>query len=300
MEKTINHICVCICTYKRPHYLKRLLSEIQSQNTEEYFTFSTVIVDNDIELSAKETVREIQSSATIPFEYFHEPEKNIALARNMAIQNSSGDYIAFIDDDEFPGPDWLLNLYKTIQAEKVDGVLGPVNPNFEIVPPSWLIKSGLCERPSFPSGTILNNPKYTRTGNVLLDKRIFSENRYWFDREFGISGGEDVEFFSRMIKKGYKFIWCDEAYVYESIPAERSKRCYFIRRALLRGTINSRTSSLKGIVKSIIASSIYTTTLPFLLITGQHLFMKYLIKDLDHIGKLLGLIGLNTIREKTF
>ena len=36
-------------------------------------------------------------------------KQNIALARNKAIENAKGDFIAFIDDDEFPLDQWLLN-----------------------------------------------------------------------------------------------------------------------------------------------------------------------------------------------
>ena len=46
--------------------------------------------------------------------YDVEPEQNIALARNRAIGNASGEYVALIDDDEFPDKQWLLTLYEAI------------------------------------------------------------------------------------------------------------------------------------------------------------------------------------------
>ncbi len=300
MDSKTDHICVCVCTYKRPNYLKRLLKELQSQKTEERFTFSAVIIDNDSELSAKRIVAGISKEASLQIEYYTEPEKNIALARNKAVQHATGDFIAFMDDDEFPSENWLLRLYKSICEYRVDGILGPVKPYFEPEPPTWVVKSGLCERSSFPTGTMLQNPKYTRTGNVLFDKRIFKENRDWFNRNFGTSGGEDVDFFKRMMAKGYIFNWCNEASVFESVPPERCSRSYFIKRALLRGAINAKNPSVRSIAKSLIASIAYTTGLPVLLFLGQHLFMKYLVKDLDHIGKILGVMGFNAVKERTF
>ena len=41
------HISVCVCTYKRLDYLKRLLRELDGQDTNDLFTYSLVVVDND-------------------------------------------------------------------------------------------------------------------------------------------------------------------------------------------------------------------------------------------------------------
>ena len=205
-----------------------------------------------------------------------------------------------MDDDEFPIWNWLLNLYTSICKLKVDGILGPVKPYFEIAPPVWVIRSGLCDRPSFPTGTILRNPRYMRTGNVIFRKQLFEENSLWFKSDYGLSGGEDVDFFKRMITKGYIFKWCNIATVSENVPPERCKRTYFIKRALLRGENNAKDPSVPSVMKSLIASFIYTPSLVVLFLLGQHLFMKYLIKDLDHIGKLLGILGFKLVGERKF
>jgi hypothetical protein len=38
--------------------------------------------------------------------------------------------------------------------------------------------------------------------------------------------------------------------------------------------------------------------LPFALILGHHVFMKYCIKFCDHAGRILTLLGLNPVRER--
>jgi succinoglycan biosynthesis protein ExoM len=50
--------------------------------------------------------------------------------RNKAIENATGDFVAFIDDDEFPTAGWLWNLFTACSAYDVAGVLGPVRPHF--------------------------------------------------------------------------------------------------------------------------------------------------------------------------
>src|SRR6202022_4183548 len=102
MSDHMKHIAVCICTYKRPDYLKRLLKELIGQETGGLFTYSIVVVDNDRSESARAVVSDMAASSPIPVKYCMEPRQNIALARNRAIENAQGDFVAFIDDDDFP------------------------------------------------------------------------------------------------------------------------------------------------------------------------------------------------------
>ncbi|MFX0196076.1 MAG: glycosyltransferase family 2 protein [Candidatus Hodarchaeota archaeon] len=297
-----DHISVCICTYKRPNLLATLLNKLQNQITHHLFTFSVVIVDNDCRHSAKSTVESIKQKTSIRIDYYNESEQNIALARNKAVQNSKGNIVAFIDDDEFPVDQWLLNLYRAYKESKADGVLGPVNPQFQIEPPQWIIKGKLLERESLMTGSIVKNLKYMRTGNVLLAKEIINEKEGPFDPRFGRTGGEDADFFKRMISRGHTFVWCDEACVYETVLPDRLKRVYFLKRAFLRGmgSVRIKSFTILGMLKSLVAFTLYTSALPVFFVLGNHLFMKYLIKDCDHIGKLLAFCGIEIVKERDF
>lgn len=296
------HICVCICTYKRSELLRGLLSKLDEQGTEGFFEYSIVIVDNDSSESARQTVESFALQSKISVSYYIEPEQNIALARNMAVNNANSDFIAFIDDDEYPDGKWLYHLYKASTVFKADGILGPVIPHFDSEPPQWIVKGRICERKSFETGKVIKNYSDTRTGNVLLNKSLFRDNKNPFDPRRGRTGGEDTDFFKRMMERGKILVWCNEALVWEHVPKERMEKGYFLRRALLRGFVNSRDVSIISMatLKSLIAFILYTVGLPFCLIIGQHVFMKYLIKNCDHIGKLLGLFGWNPMVQRSF
>ena len=54
---------------------------------------------------------------------------------------------------------------------------------------------------------------------------------------------------------------------------------------------------LLGIAKSTAAIIVYSFMLPFCFIAGPHLFMKYLIRYCDHLGKVATAIGLEVVRE---
>jgi glycosyltransferase involved in cell wall biosynthesis len=282
--------------------LANLLEALQHQATDGLFSFSVVVVDNDSAQSARCTVESYQRKSLISIEYDCEPKQNIALARNKAVQNARGNLIAFIDDDEFPDECWLLNSYNALLVYKADAVLGPVKPHFEKSPPTWIIKGKICERKSFKTGTVLKNAIDTRTGNVLLLKMLFRCEEDFFRPAFGRTGGEDVDFFRRAIARGCVAVWCNEAVVYEIVSSERLKKKYYLARALLRGKVTLLHSPGKikvySVLKSIIAAAVYSMMLPFCFVLGTHVFMKYLIKYCDHIGKLLAVLGITPVRER--
>jgi succinoglycan biosynthesis protein ExoM len=296
MTSETNHISVCVCTYKRPRLLRRLLQGVREQDTSGLFTYSIVVVDNDQSRSAEPVVSEFATGSTIPVQYCLEPQQSIALARNRAIENSDGEFIAFIDDDEFPTQTWLLTLFNALNEYKVDGVLGPVKPHFDNEPPRWVVEGKFYDRPSYPTGFVIDWRK-GRTGNVLFKKRIIASEAQLFKPEFRT--GEDQDFFRRLIEKGHVFIWCHEALAYEVVPPIRWKRTFMLRRSLLRGATAVRhpTFGVREVASSMIAVPVYAAALPFALVLGQGHFMLLLVKLFDHAGKLLALLGVNPVDE---
>jgi glycosyltransferase involved in cell wall biosynthesis len=297
MDAGKSHIAVCICTYKRQDLLETLLHRLEKQVTDDIFEYSIVIVDNDRNESAKTVVDSIREHSKPDIRYYTEPEQNIAMARNKAVENAGGDFIAFIDDDEIPTDRWLLTLYATCEKWNADGVLGPVYPRFAMDPPEWVIKGRFFERPSHETGTVLKWQN-TRTGNVLIRKKVFDDKRNRFDRKF--LTGEDRDFFRRMIGEGHVFFWCNEAPVYENIPPLRWQKSFMLKRALFRGKIalNYPGSGVTDLLKSILAVVLYTAFLPASILLGQHVFMKYMVKNCDHLGKILAYCGIDVVRQK--
>ena len=303
MAKRRDHISICICTYKRPELLLRLLRELQNQITEQLFTYSIVVVDNDYTQSAKSTFESFKEKSKIDIEYYNEPEQNIALARNKAVEKAKGNFIAFIDDDEFPVNTWLLNLYNAYISFKVDGIFGPVKPHFDEKPPEWLVKGKFCERLSHKTGTILNSNS-CRTGNVLLNKKIFQDRNNRFGPEFGRTGGEDSQFFHKLIQESRVFIWCDEATVYETVPPERWKKSFYLKKFLRIGGLTGEKinqehiGAYKYFIKVIIAFLLSTLALPFSFLFGKHVYMKCLIKAAYFFGCVSGFLGHVFVRYK--
>jgi glycosyltransferase involved in cell wall biosynthesis len=296
MSGLTRHITVCICTFKRQLLLKRLLMELQNQDTQGLFTYSIIVVDNDQSGSAESVASEFRSTSSIALKYCVEPRQNIPHARNKAIENAEGDFVAFIDDDEFPANDWLLTLFNACNQHHVSGVLGPVKPYFDDKPPRWVVEGRFYERATYSTGSLIDW-RHGLTCNVLLKRQIFEAGEQPFRPEFRT--GEDQDFFHRMIKKGHVFIWSNEAVVYEVVPPVRWTRRFMLKRALLRGSTFLRHPSFGRIeiAKSLIAVPVYIIALPFALAVRHCWFMTLMVKLFQHIGRLLALLGINPITQ---
>ncbi|MGB9149750.1 MAG: glycosyltransferase family 2 protein [Burkholderiales bacterium] len=233
MSEKTQHIDICIASYKRPQLLGRLLKSIANQRIPIGVTVGIIVVDNDPAGSAVDVVQNA-SRAGQPVRYFMQPKKNIALTRNMAAANADGEYIAYIDDDEYAEENWLTHLYDTLQKYQADMVFGPVICEVPENAPSWLVNGRFFEWKRYKTGTEIPG---RGTGNVLIRADSIPDRRAPFNPKYGLSGGEDTDFFRRMQMTGAKLIWCDEAVARETLVPERFSVGFLIRRAFRHGQI---------------------------------------------------------------
>jgi glycosyltransferase involved in cell wall biosynthesis len=243
-------------------------------------TFNIVVVDNDADRSGEAAVRAVAREFPVAIHYDCEPERSISLARNRAIRNATGDLVAFIDDDELPPTDWLEALYRTFTTAACEGVLGPVLPVYPDAAPAWLRKANVFSRRRHATGTRIGEGD-GRTGNVLLKRSLFTEGQCWFDPAFGRTGGEDSDFFHRQFQRGGVFLWCDEAVVTETVPPERWRMSFHIKRLLRAGTTDGeliragKLASASFVAKNaMILCACAALIPPSLILLPRHLWMR--------------------------
>jgi succinoglycan biosynthesis protein ExoM len=301
-----NHISICICTYRRNKMLERLLRNLAFLQSDGLFDYSIIVVDNDAAGSARQTVNNLRNILCLDIVYDIEKEQTIPAARNHALRLAKGNYIAIIDDDEFPSPQWLVMMFKAIKTFDVDGALGPVHPFFEQDPPSWLIKGKVCERPVFRTGTILRWDQ-TRTGNILLKREVFDEHGLRFNKKFKTSGS-DRAFFKDAMQVGCRFVAVEEAPVYEIVPPYRWKAKYYVKRAIVHGynAFNNVSmdlnywSKFKMRLISIGAIVIYAILIPYGICCGRHKVFAYIEKGGYYLSRLCATIGIELIKKRDF
>lgn len=296
-------ISACICTLKRPELLGRLLNSLAGQVRTPMFYFEIVVVDNDKDRSAEETVRNFKLRKEVETIYDCEPEQNISLARNRAIRNARGNLIAFLDDDEYPGNDWLIQLYQVLNRYKADGVLGPVLPEFPPGAPEWLRQGDFFDRRRLATGSIISQQD-TRTGNVLFRRTLFHDGELWFDHAYGRTGGEDSDFFRRQSKLGRVFVWCDEAVVHETVPPGRWRLSFYLKKSLRIGTLTGelvRRGELPSrwmLARNLLILSMSALLAPLMFVTRKHVQARIFVKMAYCAGYLFGFCGLGWLKQK--
>lgn len=233
-------VVVAVLTYRRPDDLRALLPMLVAQAGGSDELVEIVVVDNDPDGGAAAIVGEY--SATGIF-YAHESIPGISAARNRALHLASGaDVLVFIDDDERPVDEWLERMLTSYRGERPAGVVGPVISRYTEEPDEWISAGRFFERRRMPTGSRLN---VAATNNLLLDVRQIGGLE--FDQGFGISGGSDTLFTRALVAGGGRLIWCDEAVVFDVVPATRLTRTWVLQRAFRSGNAWSRTSiSLTG------------------------------------------------------
>ncbi len=115
---TFSSCTVVICTRNRPVYLCRCIEELQKQ---QYRSFEILVVDNNHESSDA-----CQIAANYGTRYLLCPTIGLSYARNAGIAASRTEYIAFIDDDAIPEPQWLLKLLAEFSRPEVVAVTGQI------------------------------------------------------------------------------------------------------------------------------------------------------------------------------
>lgn len=230
-------ISICVCTFRRPEGLRRLLRSLQDLDPATP-SHEIIVVDNDAAASAEPIVREAQA-AGLPVQYFVEPVRGIARARNRTLAPATGEFVAFIDDDEEAHPQWLVRMWREVKRHDDDGGCGPVIPRFNDRTPRCLIEGRFFERPRFPTGTMLS-PWQTRTGNVLIRRQRLMALPGPFDERFNLTGGEDTHLFNSLIAADCRIIAVDSAIVYEHLPPNRTTLRWLLQRRFLVGMGGAR------------------------------------------------------------
>lgn len=293
-------ISVCIATYRRLDRLEAVLGDLSKQTV---LPNQIVVVDNDAAGSARQVV-EAHRSSGVPYavDYDIQPERNIALTRNRTVTLARGDWLAFIDDDERAPERWLEQLAECARQHAADGVLGPVDPVVPASAPGWIRTGRFYEFARMATGEVvpLNRMRF---GNVLLRGEPLRALPGPFDTSYGLSTGEDGDMLIRMVEKGAKIVWCDEAIVHEPIEPKRLQLRWLLQRALsggqefarktLRGRYGRVTAALRLqlLARSVMQLCIATCLTVICLPAGRHRSVRWLIAAWANAGKLSALCG---------
>lgn len=224
-------LAVGLCTYKRLPSLVRLLDHIAITASGLPEPPVVIVVDNDGQGAAVgDAVADFGARTRLVACYRIEARPGISAARNAVFDEADRQglrFLAMIDDDEWPTPQWLEELLKVQAAEKAAVVGGPVQPVF----PEGVGLGRHARYWSVQRQSLLGKPFVFCTCNFLIDLAALARfPRPLFDDAFGLSGGGDTVFFRKLFFGGLPMAWAEKAMVNEEVPASRASIAWLRQR----------------------------------------------------------------------
>lgn len=294
-------VVVGIPTFKRQESLTRLLNSIAVMTQPTGFIIKVIVADNEGEQGQGiARVKELASGFPFEIHTIGVTARGISSVRNALLEYAfdtlNASKLAMIDDDEVVEKEWLAELLRVQHKFNADVVGGAVLPEFESTPETWLAGLNIYYREIYKEGPI---DIIQGTTNVLLSSSVWSGyNRALFDVKFGLSGGGDKEYFTRLKKQGCTFAFADKALAHEYFGTSRMTKCWAKQRAYRIGSGDSR---IKKAHTSLFSQGIYLTkTCLILLIAVANYLLKSYSEDKKlkatlllqrQLGKLQGLFS---------
>lgn len=234
LEKNLNvTVDIGIPTYKRPAQLNHLLESLSNLIIPKGVTVTIIVVDNDAGRSGQDVVQRYQTEGPFPVTYLLEEKVGVVHVRNRLLDVSTAEYLAMVDDDQYAVSSWLAEMVSTMELHGADAVVGDVEPVFPDHSPSWLIRNHGYE----PIGEMqLRNGS---TNNVLLRRSSLVKRGMRFDPQFNFTGGEDTDFFYRLVQSGGKIYGSLRGKIFAPIDPTRVNLAWYVLRNFRVGQTNS-------------------------------------------------------------
>ena len=199
----MSKISVLIPAYNVARYLPKCLDSVLSQTFKD---FEVVLVDDG---STDETVNicDAYANKDSRIRVFHQENKGISATRELCLLYAKGDYVQFVDGDDWIEKDMLKSMYEKALVE-----------NAEIVGCNFIIekneKSVQVETCYDCKETFLQDVLRNRWGvlwKLLIKRSLYEENNICFPQ--GINGGEDFVFVVKCLTFA-KYVVCVSEFLY--------------------------------------------------------------------------------------
>lgn len=118
-------VSIIIPTYKPHNYLWKCLDSIANQ-TMEKGEYEVVLVLNGCNEPYYSEIREwLKFNSEVQVTFIQTDIAGVSNARNLALDNAQGEYITFLDDDDYISPSYLEDLFR-VSSKEVIGIARPI------------------------------------------------------------------------------------------------------------------------------------------------------------------------------
>lgn len=215
-------ISIIVPIYNVEEYLRECLDSIQKQS---YLNFECIMVnDGSPDNSSKICEEFVEKDSR--FRYFEKENGGVSSARNLGIEHSKGEYITFIDSDDWVESDYLEVLYTTLLEEGADITVSTYK-QFNIKDGCFYIHSFQrgYEKKIFTGPELIDNLQvlssfdhsYVSSSNKLVKSRQLKTIR--FNEKTTL--GEDMEFWYKLYLISDKIVYVNkDNYIYRTSSDE--------------------------------------------------------------------------------
>ncbi|MDF5722244.1 MAG: hormogonium polysaccharide biosynthesis glycosyltransferase HpsE [Rhizonema sp. PD37] len=231
---------IAIPTYNGASRLPWVLDRLQIQTGVENLNWEIIVVDNN---SIDNTVKIVQDYQKIwnkrfPLKYHFEPKQGAGFARQLAIEEARGQIVGFLDDDNIPAYNWIIEAYKFAELHPQAGAYASqIHGVFEVEPPEEikpiLFYLAITERGNEPHIYEPRQKGFPPSSGLVVRRNVWKDNvpqHLFLVGRVGSSmlGSEDAEALLYIHRAGWQ-IWYNPAMeVDHIIPAWRLEKNYLI------------------------------------------------------------------------
>ncbi len=233
-------VSVIVCTFNREQYIERNLKALSKQSLAKE-KYEIVIINNN-STDNTQTICEslINNHPELQIAYFNEKKQGHSYARNKGIQESKGEYLAFIDDDAFVDFEYTKNITEFFSKNhEISTLGGKIIPIYEEDEPKWMSKYLLPLVAGLDMGSFSKEfpgMKFPIGANMAYRSEIFKElgnfNTDLGRKGTGLEGGDEKDMIYRLKKAGKKVWYVPEVLVEHIIPAKRTQPEYIKGQAI--------------------------------------------------------------------
>lgn len=249
MDKENLKISVIICAYttKRLHDICEAVDSVlaQTQKPDEII----ISVDHNKELFQK-------LSAELPSEVkiiLNQGAQGLSETRNVGVRESTGDIIAFLDDDAVAAGEWLEKLTRHFHESRVVAVGGKAVPAWTNGKrPAWFPEELDWIVGCIYKGLPINGDEVRNVigCNMAFVKEVFNKVGYFNSSMGGINetprGGEETDLCLRIKSQmsGARILYEADAIIHHKVPSWRLNLRYLSQRSYNEGYYKSKVQKL--------------------------------------------------------
>ncbi len=222
-------VSVIVPVYNKEMYLKECLDSIVNQTLE---TIEIIIVDDGSTDNSKVICEKHLSDKRV--RYYYQKNEGLASARQTGIELSKGEYIGFIDADDWIEPDMFEKMYSKAKEYCADIVLCNRYFNNENHKPTTEIKTGFYNREGILKNILPQTLAYIgKSGDKrviswsncrrIFRKQLLIDNNIAFDRRFRRSQDLQLTYESTLCANGLYCMGEDYFYHIRSVGDSLSR-----------------------------------------------------------------------------